>query len=461
MRLVEVCGEAPDLAEGLATFAAVTHIHSPEVVGVVPEVGYRVAFGEVACPVNEDGLRMLGVGIVGCAEHQAVFRGEIGQMPLQGHAGRLKAVGVVSWSGSIGLLGARHGLGVDFDREWVGSRRSHEIIGARGNGQIIDDGACGILRVLRSGRHRTRVVVVGHWAAFTVEILSVEGYLAVVAVADAGIQHRIGIEDELKHGVVSFLDVGERKRVVVVHACDRFHIGEGDFVMRSRHLDHIRNLRCVELSNDGPDGSRSTCFLVNGHKLTFNNTGFHAIGADAEVNSFVATNLERHFDVFQDEEAILWGEIEVRHCGGSAFAFQLEVERLHPSPDGTGAHIERAHLFPIDKSYQTVLYRSTRFVDESSLGQEIARNRRDGFKAGVAVVLHTGTWSVDALESDRFVVTSYRLIDTDQQVTTMVSVGSGKVHHQFFARSVEGTFVNDGRTLSALERTHGGVVHFR
>ena len=300
----------------------------------------------------------------------------------------------------------------------------------------------------------------GHGTSFTVEILGVEGHLAVFAVADAGIQHRIGIDDKLKHGVVAFLDVGERKRVVVVHACDRFHIGEGDFIVRSRHFDDVRNLGSIELNGDGPNGSREACFLVNGHELAVDNAGFHAIGADVEVNGFVATNQERHCHVTQDEDTVLGREIEGRHRGGGAFAFQLEVERLHPGPGGTGAQIEGVHFFLIDEGYQTMLDGSTRFVDESGLGQEIAHDGRDGLKAGVAVVLHTGSWSVDALESDGFVVASYRLIDTDQQVTTMVGVGSGKVHHQLLARSVEGTFVDDGRTLSALERTHGGVVHF-
>ena len=71
--------------------------------------------------------------------------------PLQGHAGRFNAVGVVSWSGTVGLLGAGHGLGVDFDRERVGSRRGYEIIGARGDGQVLDDGACTDVEAARIG----------------------------------------------------------------------------------------------------------------------------------------------------------------------------------------------------------------------------------------------------------------------------------------------------------------------
>ena len=126
LRHVEVRGEAPDVADGgaagrLAAIGAL--VDTPEVVGVVPEVGHSVFLSEVVRPVDEDGLRMrlhFIVRPVGRAEGEAVLGAVRVEQPLQGHAVGLDAFGVVDRSDHDSLLRARQVFDADFNFEVSG-----------------------------------------------------------------------------------------------------------------------------------------------------------------------------------------------------------------------------------------------------------------------------------------------------------------------------------------------------
>ena len=127
LRDVQVCGESPDRAAHAIGATVVVELHSPEIVRVVPQVANRVAVGKVrgkaAVLRIDDGLRMTRLRMVGGAEEEAPARGIGGNVPAQGHATGLDAVGIVGRCRveSEGLnIRARHVLGIDCHLE-VGS----------------------------------------------------------------------------------------------------------------------------------------------------------------------------------------------------------------------------------------------------------------------------------------------------------------------------------------------------
>ena len=289
VRAVEVGGEAPNRAAHALRATVVAHLYPPEVVGVVPKVGHGVAVGQLARPFGHDGLRMTGFRIVGRSEHQAPLGGVGGQRPLQRDAGGLEAVGIVGRrrvESKTFNRRARHGLGIDGHLEVRRGRRGHQIIGASFDGSVGDDGA--VADAFGSGGLGASVVVGSHGAALAFKAFLVEGHFAVLAIADAGVQHTVLREHELVDGIITFLDFGERQGVVVVQSgivgcCRHFHEGERGGLGAS-HLPHIRNGGVVDLDHDGPDVGGAIAF-GDGHKLTLNHASLCGIGADGKVNT--------------------------------------------------------------------------------------------------------------------------------------------------------------------------------
>ena len=137
-------GEAKHFAgHGAATFFLATIgalVNTPEVVGVVEQVGDGVLLSEVAAPFGHDGERVVRLIIrpVGAAEHEAVL-GAVGtELPLQGHAGRLDTVGVVGRINGHSLFGTRQFVNVDFHLEVVICGGSDQVVGTRQHVQTVD-----------------------------------------------------------------------------------------------------------------------------------------------------------------------------------------------------------------------------------------------------------------------------------------------------------------------------------
>ena len=149
LRNIEVGGEAPDRAAHASGATIVVELNMPEVVGVVPEVAHGVAVGhlvgEAAVLRIHDGLVVVGFRVVGATEDETPTSGILGDVPMQGHAGRLDAVFVIGRSRTKDEVfsidsRARHIFGVDRDFEVGIGRRGHQVVSARTDAQVSDDG---------------------------------------------------------------------------------------------------------------------------------------------------------------------------------------------------------------------------------------------------------------------------------------------------------------------------------
>ena len=150
LRSVEGGGESPDGAAHAVGASRVVELDVPEVVGVVPEVGHRVAVSHVGAEAAvfgiDDGLRVTGFRIVGGTEHEAPTGGILGVRPAQSDAGGLDAVLVV---GRIRVEGkarsvdgrARHVGCIDIHGVVGIGRGGNQVVGASLQRQILDDGA--------------------------------------------------------------------------------------------------------------------------------------------------------------------------------------------------------------------------------------------------------------------------------------------------------------------------------
>ena len=129
LRDVEVGREAPDrAAHAFRAGTTVVEFHSPEVVGVVPQVAHSVAVGHSGAKASvfriDDSLYMTGFRVIGGTEDQTPTSGIVWDVPTQGHATRLNAVFIVGRSrveSEAFNSRARHRFSIDRNLE-IGSR---------------------------------------------------------------------------------------------------------------------------------------------------------------------------------------------------------------------------------------------------------------------------------------------------------------------------------------------------
>ena len=158
LRDVEVGGEAPNrAAHAVRAGAFVVEFHSPEVVGVVPQVAHSVAVGqrggEAAIFRIDDGLRVTSLRVIGGAEDEAPAGGIGRDVPAQSDAAGLDTVCIVSRrrvEGEALNFRARHGVGVDCHLEVSVGRRGNQVVGASLNRHVGDDGAIAVVQRQRS-----------------------------------------------------------------------------------------------------------------------------------------------------------------------------------------------------------------------------------------------------------------------------------------------------------------------
>ena len=231
----------------------------------------------------------------------------------------------------------------------------------------------------------TNIVVVGHGAAFAVEVLSVEGHLAIGTGGNGGIQHHVIVEHEFVDGIVAFRNFGEGQRVVVVQGRvvsrgGPFHKREGRGLLASE-FPNVRSDGLVQLDHERPHVGCAVAF-GDGNKLTLDDTGLGAIGAHDQINVVVVSHLERQFLTFNSEQAIARGEVEDGHRVDRTFAKHREVERFHPSIDRTDTKVQAVDdfVFTFHVSHMELVANfataTSRGVGNGGLGKEVALDTR-------------------------------------------------------------------------------------
>ena len=209
----------------------------------------------------------------------------------------------------------------------------------------------------------TRVVVGGHRAAFAVEVLGVEGNLAVITIGHSCADHLVLSEDEFVHGVVAFSNLGEGQGVVVmqhgvVGRGGNLHEGErGGFL--AGKLPNIRNGGIVWLGHNVPDAGRAA-FTVQGHHLPGSVGG--SAGGKGHFDFLVVGHVEGHLGL-HNREVLLRREVDEAHVRGGTVVAQGEAERLHPAAVRAGTDDDRLDNFTILKGDKGIANRTTTSCD--------------------------------------------------------------------------------------------------
>ncbi|KWW27664.1 MAG: hypothetical protein AUK63_2187, partial [bacterium P3] len=183
-----------------------------------------------------------------------------------------------------------------------------------------------------TGSAQASVVVGSHGAAFTVEVLSVEGHLAIFGSRiNPSADDYVVINRELVDGILTFRNLGEGQSVVVVKH-GRRDLRRNAFVGVTSingaevvsHLNHIGAFRSIELNHDGPDVSGAVAF-GDGHELTLDDTGVGSVDIHNQLNA-VGIHLEGQFFAFNTEHTVAGREVQNVDSVDRTFAVHGEVE---------------------------------------------------------------------------------------------------------------------------------------
>ena len=299
---------------------------------------------------------------------------------------------------------------------------------------------------------RTSVVVGSHRTAFAVEVLGVDGNLAISARSDFGIQHLILGKHEFVNGVVAFRNFGEGQGVVVMQSgvvsrSRPFHEGErGGFL--AGKLPNIRHGGIVRFSHDVPNAGRAAG-AVDGHHLP-SRIG-RAASAQSNTHFFVVSHCERHFGL-HNSEVFLRREVQMGHRDGGTIITQAEAERLHPAAIRAGADDDGLDNLTVLKSIELVA--SATATTSRDVNLDVGTVGRDVLVAAVrtqVVRIWIGTVAVigqnlvrsgGVIEVTRAVARGV-LVHTDHQVADSVVL----------ERSVK----RDGRPT--IVESHGATKH--
>ena len=160
---VEGGGESPDGTDHFA--GAVSFVDSPEIVGVVEEVGHRQALGKIVGPIHHDIGRRIG----GTTDH-AIFSGVLAKFPGkgEGHAD----FGVAVSRERIGnRFRKRDFIHVDVQGELIAGRRSHQVIFTGGERHVIDVGGNGSVVATKALEQGNRTAGTGVHAVCHVHVI--------------------------------------------------------------------------------------------------------------------------------------------------------------------------------------------------------------------------------------------------------------------------------------------------
>ena len=164
--------------------------------------------------------------------------------------------------------------------------------------------------------------------------------------------------------------------------------------------------------------------------------------------------MERQFLTADAEHAIAWGEVEVGHRIGRAFAVHGELERFHPCVNRADAHVQRVddHVFTVHELHmQFVAVASTTRSDvDLDVG---AVGRGVGATAERTQIVRVGVYTV-AVERHH-PVRSRGVIKVD------CAVARGELVHgnqQITAAVIRKRSVERDRGPTGVER-HGAAIH--
>ena len=309
------------------------------------------------------------------------------------HVLHIIIIGAVAEPAQAGHRGGGHtGLGqfagsVELRAQAIIIKVVHrEVTRGAGAGGVADEGLERLSR-RTAANAGALVIVVGHRAAFAVEVLSVEGHLAVFAVGNLGVQHHVLGKHEFVDSVQTVGDVvriiRERHVVVVVQShvvslSGDLHEGErGGFF--AGQLPNIGRASVVRLGVDVPNGSRAA-ITIKGHHLPISVGG--GAGGQLHVDVLVAANGHGEFGSHEGE-IVLRRPVEVVDCRGGAGVADLEGERFHPAAVRAGANVDGVDDFFILHSEDDLLRAS---VASGGDGQLSIRKRSVPSRSGRRIV---------------------------------------------------------------------------